>query len=83
MTKIQELTLVILSLVFAVQLVCRRVQAQGPSVCQSLQPSPALEKFVDKLPTVPSIDVTTGKQVVIGVYKFTQVRFSLVVVGAL
>lgn len=42
-------------------------------VCQTLQPSPTLEPFVDKLPKLKQIRIDHGKQVVIGAFKIQQV----------
>ncbi|KAG0576684.1 hypothetical protein KC19_5G099500 [Ceratodon purpureus] len=41
-------------------------------VCQTLQPSPTLEPFVDKLPKLKQIRIDHGKQVVLGAYKIQQ-----------
>ncbi|KAL3699101.1 hypothetical protein R1sor_017123 [Riccia sorocarpa] len=47
--------------------------AQGQhSVCQDLQPSPALTPFVDPLPFPKTIDISNGTQLVMGAYKITQ-----------
>ena len=43
-------------------------------VCQTLQPSPTLEQFVDKLPKLKQIRIDHGKQVILGAYKIKQVR---------
>lgn len=47
--------------------------AQGEhSVCQELKPSPTLTPFVDALPIMPTIDVSSGSQLTLGTYKITQ-----------
>ncbi|KAL3687464.1 hypothetical protein R1sor_013773 [Riccia sorocarpa] len=48
-------------------------QGQGQhSVCQDLQPSPALTPYIDPLPLLKTIDISDGKQIIVGAYKITQ-----------
>ncbi|KAJ7558934.1 hypothetical protein O6H91_04G062000 [Diphasiastrum complanatum] len=54
-----------------IPLLLKSVTAQ-PSICQQLDPSPNLQMFVDKLPIPATIDISTGAQLTLGIYKITQ-----------
>lgn len=43
------------------------------SLCQALDPSPQVQPFVEELTQPPVIDISTGQQLTLGVYKIKQV----------